>query len=210
MKNLRNLTIGLLLGVTVVFTGCGDTTYTKDQLNVDMSTKTVYEKDGKVLANGTFNYNKSDSEKGTLILKDGLVLSVNATKGEEKIQANFKDKKLLLLDIGKNGKTEFFDNGELKYILYVDANTKAEAKFNKDEELPTYILNEIKPSNNKVLYENDILTISKLDTNKILESYTKNDTKTKILLDQVGSMMKYIAQSSHSKMYDEALNEISR
>lgn len=209
MRDIRKLLSGVLLGLTVVFTGCGDTNYTKGQLSVDNGTKIVYEKDGKTLANGTFDY-KTAVEEGKVVLDDGLISSVVVSKGTEKMEAKYKDKKLLLLDFGENSKIEYFDDGKLKYLIFNDKQIKGEIKFNKGEEFPYYFLNEAKPSNSRGVFENDILTLSQLDNQQIFETHKKDSQRTQMILSQVTDVMKTIANTLSENVYNQALGEISK
>ncbi|MCT7523299.1 hypothetical protein N5T57_10215 [Aliarcobacter cryaerophilus] len=207
MKNLKKTVIGLSLGLSILLTGCGDTAYTKEQLKVDTNNKIVYEKDGKTLANGSFSFKKSN-EEGTINLDNGLVQKVVINKGNEKMEVNYKDKKIQSLDFGKYSKIECFDNGELKYIEVNDAQAKGLVKFNKGEKLPYYVLNEAKPSNSKIVFENDVLTISKLNNNQVIETHKKDSQRTEMVLNQVTNIMKNMANMLGENSYNEALNEI--
>lgn len=209
MRDIRKLLSGLLLGLAVVFTGCGDTNYTKGQLSVDKGTKIVYEQDGKSLANGTFDY-KTAVEEGKVVLDDGLISSVVVSKGTDKMDAKYKDKKLIALDFGENSKIEYFDNLELKYLIFNDKQVKGEIKFNKGEEFPYYFLNEAKPSNSKAIFENDILTLSQLDNQQIFETYKKDSQRTQMVLAQVTNAMKTLANTLSENVYNQALGEISK
>lgn len=205
---MKKLFIGFLLGIAILFSGCGDKTYTKEELSVDINKKIVYEKDGKTLASGKFNYKNTANEEGEILLKDGLVSSIKIKKGEDKVDGKFKDKKLSSLDMGKNGKVEFFDNNDLKYVYYIDNNAKAEVKYKEGEKSPYYALNEAKPSNSKILFEDDILTISKLKTNKIIETHKKDSMRTSMILEQIDNSMKFIVNKLNENTYNNALKEI--
>jgi hypothetical protein len=178
MRDLKKLLSGLLLGLTVVFTGCGDTNYTKGQLSV--------------------------------VLDDGLISSVIVSKGTDKMEAKYKDKKLLSLDFGENSKIEYFDDGKLKYLIFNDKQVKGEIKFNKGEEFPYYFLNEAKPSNSKAIFENDILTLSQLDNQQIFETHKKDSQRTQMVLSQVTNAMKTLANTLSENVYNQALGEISK
>lgn len=207
MKNFKKSVIGLSLGLSILLSGCGDNVYTKEQISVDINNKTIYESDGKTLANGTFDY-KTAIENGEIILEKGFIKTVVITKGNEKMQAKYKDKKLQYLDMGKYSKVEYFDSGELKYLFFQDNQSKSEVKFKKGEKYPYYILNEAKPTNNKIIYEDDILTISKLTNNQIIETHKKDSQRAQILLTQITSMVKNVANLLSDEMYNNALKEM--
>jgi hypothetical protein len=200
--------VGLSLGLSMLLVGCGDSVYTKDQLKLDSNKKIVYEKDGKTLANGTFDY-KTAVEEGKVVLDDGLISSVVVSKGTEKMEAKYKDKKLLSLDFGENSKVEYFDDGKLKYLIFNDKQVKGEIKFNKGEEFPYYFLNEAKPSNSRGIFENDILTLSQLDNQQIFETHKKDSQRTQMILSQVTDAMKTLANTLSENVYNQALKEIN-
>jgi hypothetical protein len=211
MRDIRKLLSGVLLGLTVVFTGCGDTNYTKGQLSVDKGTKIVYEQDGKTLANGTYNYEDNiKNETGAIVLKDGLIESLTGKKNNMVVEAKFKNKVLILVDVKENSKIEFFEDGTIKYIDYKDDNTNAIATFNKGEEFPYYLSTEVKPSNTKIFFENDTMTISKLDTKEVIETLKKTDKKVQMILSQMSQGLKYMSKVSQENIYKEVLSEISK
>lgn len=209
MKNIKKAIVGLSLGLSMLLVGCGDSVYTKDQLKLDSNKKIVYEKDGKTFANGSFSY-KTALEDGKIILNDGLIESVVVIKGTEKMEAKYKDKKLLSLDFGENSKVEYFDDGKLKYLIFNDKQVKGEIKFNKGEEFPYYFLNEAKPSNSRGIFENDILTLSQLDNQQIFETHKKDSKRTQMILSQVTDAMKTLANTLSENVYNQALGEISK
>jgi hypothetical protein len=208
MKSIKKSIVGLSLGLSMLLVGCGDSVYTKDQLKLDSNKKIVYEKDGKTLANGTFDY-KTAVEEGKVVLDDGLISSVVVSKGTEKMEAKYKDKKLLSLDFGENSKVEYFDDGKLKYLIFNDKQVKGEIKFNKGEEFPYYFLNEAKPSNSRGIFENDILTLSQLDNQQIFETHKKDSQRTQMILSQVTDAMKTLANTLSENVYNQALKEIN-
>lgn len=208
MKNIKKAIVGLSLGLSMLLVGCGDSVYTKDQLKLDSNKKIVYEKDGKTFANGSFSY-KTALENGKIILNDGLIESVVVIKGTEKMEAKYKDKKLLSLDFGENSKVEYFDDGKLKYLIFNDKQVKGEIKFNKGEEFPYYFLNEAKPSNSRGIFENDILTLSQLDNQQIFETHKKDSKRTQMILSQVTDAMKTLANTLSENVYNQALKEIN-
>jgi hypothetical protein len=208
MKSIKKSIVGLSLGLSMLLVGCGDSVYTKDQLKLDSNKKIVYEKDGKTLANGTFDY-KTAVEEGKVVLDDGLISSVVVSKGTEKMEAKYKDKKLLSLDFGENSKIEYFDDGKLKYLIFNDKQVKGEIKFNKGEEFPYYFLNEAKPSNSRGIFENDILTLSQLDNQQIFETHKKDSQRTQMILSQVTDAMKTLANTLSENVYNQALKEIN-
>ncbi|WP_368030614.1 hypothetical protein [Arcobacter sp. s6] len=208
MKNIKKAIVGLSLGLSMLLVGCGDSVYTKDQLKLDSNKKIVYEKDGKTFANGSFSY-KTALEDGKIILNDGLIESVVINKGTEKMEAKYKDRKLLSLDFGENSKIEYFDDGKLKYLIFNDKQVKGEIKFNKGEEFPYYFLNEAKPSNSRGIFENDILTLSQLDNQQIFETHKKDSKRTQMILSQVTDAMKTLANTLSENVYNQALKEIN-
>lgn len=208
MKSIKKSIVGLSLGLSMLLVGCGDSVYTKDQLKLDSNKKIVYEKDGKTFANGSFSY-KTALEDGKIILNDGLIESVVINKGTEKMEAKYKDKKLLSLDFGENSKIEYFDDGKLKYLIFNDKQVKGEIKFNKGEEFPYYFLNEAKPSNSRGIFENDILTLSQLDNQQIFETHKKDSKRTQMVLAQVTNAMKTLANTLSENVYNQALKEIN-
>jgi hypothetical protein len=208
MKSIKKSIVGLSLGLLMLLIGCGDSVYTKDQLKLDSNNKVVYEKDGKTFANGSFSY-KTALEDGKIILNDGLIESVVVNKGTEKMEAKYKDKKLLSLDFGENSKIEYFDDGKLKYLIFNDKQVKGEIKFNKGEEFPYYFLNEAKPSNSRGIFENDILTLSQLDNQQIFETHKKDSQRTQMILSQVTDAMKTLANTLSENVYNQALKEIN-
>ena len=208
MKSIKKSIVGLPLGLSMLLVGCGDSVYTKDQLKLDSNKKIVYEKDGKTFANGSFSY-KTALEDGKIILNDGLIESVVVSKGTEKMEAKYKNKKLLSLDFGENSKVEYFDDGKLKYLIFNDKQVKGEIKFNKGEEFPYYFLNEAKPSNSRGIFENDILTLSQLDNQQIFETHKKDSQRTQMILSQVTDAMKTLANTLSENVYNQALKEIN-
>lgn len=208
MRNLKKAVVGLSLGLSILLTGCGENVYTKEQLKVDSNTKIVYEKDGKTLANGSFSY-KNAVENGKVILDNGLIETLVVTKGNDKMEAKYKDKKLQLLDFGKLSKVEYFDNGDLKYLELNDEQAKAKIKYNKGEKQPYYVLNEAKPSNSKMVLENDILTISKLNNNQVIETHKKDSPRAQMILNQMANSMTMVANLLSENTYNGALKEIN-
>lgn len=208
MENLKKAVVGLSLGLSILLTGCGENVYTKEQLKVDSSSKIVYEKDGKTLANGSFSY-KNAVENGKVTLDNGLIETLVVTKGNDKMEAKYKDKKLQLLDFGNNSKVEYFENGDLKYLEFHDEQTKAKIKYNKGEKQPYYFFGEIKPTNAKVVLENDILTVSKLNNNQVIETHEKSSQKGQKILVDINDMIKNMANLLSENTYNGALKEMN-
>jgi len=209
MKNLRKLSMLLILGLLLVLTGCSDNKeYKKEEVHVNINDQIVFEKDDKTLANGTLNYKSKKGENISVLLLDGQITSFKLNKNKENVDALFKNKILVSLKVGENSNTEYFDDGSLKYIYNVDSNAIAEIKYKETDSLPYYLSIEAKPSNRKILLQDNEMIISKLDTSEVLEKLIATDNQAKSRIQQMGNMMKHIAKASQDEMYVKVLKEL--
>lgn len=205
MTRIKSLAGVVLLSVLFLFTGCGND-YIQGELIVD-NKGLVLEKESKDLANGTFT--KSDSkETVSVVLEDGLIVSSESIKGDRKVTIEFSNKVLTSLVDGKTANYKFFEDGTIKEIFNSDDKTVAIIKFEEGESLPYFMDLEVKPSNNKIVFEDDTMTISFLDSNEVVEELNSSETKAKLILQQMSRTLKQVGKMSQQRMYKEALSEI--
>lgn len=208
MKTLKK--IGLLISLSMIFlVACNseEKAYKNGDLQVDIKKQIVYEKDGKTKASGTYN-NKNNKDEIKIVLKDGLVISSNAKRLTNSINLTFKNKILISLITGESSQTKFFNDGMPKEIYNVDAQSKASIKYKEGSENPYYLLVEAKPSNSKILFENEVMVISKLDSKVVIQTLNKTDAKAQMILQQMNNTLRIIAKSAQERMYEEVLKEI--
>jgi len=142
------------------------------------------------------------------VIKDGLIVSSNAKRGDNSIDLTFKNKILTSLVAGESSKSKFFDDGMPKEVYNIDAQSKASVKYTEDSKNPYYLLLEAKPSNSKILFENNVMTISKLDSKEVIQTLKETDSKAQMILQQMNRTLRFIANSAQERMYQEVLREI--
>lgn len=206
MTKIKSLAGIVLLSVVFLFTGCGND-YAKGDLIVDKAKGLVLEKESKDLANGTFTKN-DNKETVSVVLEDGLIVSSESIKGDREITVEFDNKVLTSLVDGKTANYKFFEDGTIKEIFNSDNKTVAIIKFEEGESLPYFMDLEVKPSNNKIVFEDDTMTISVLDSNEVVEELKGSESKAKLILQQMSRTLKHVGKMSQQRMYKEALSEI--
>jgi len=206
MTKIKSLAGIVLLSVVFLFTGCGND-YAKGDLIVDRAKGLVLEKESKDLANGTFTKN-DNKETVSVVLEDGLIVSSESIKGDREITVEFDNKVLTSLVNGKTANYKFFEDGTIKEIFNSDNKTVAIIKFEEGESLPYFMDLEVKPSNNKIVFEDDTMTTSVLDSNEVVEELKGSESKAKLILQQMSRTLKHVGKMSQQRMYKEALSEI--
>ena len=206
MTKIKSLAGIVLLSVVFLFTGCGND-YAKGDLIVDRAKGLVLEKESKDLANGTFTKN-DNKETVSVVLEDGLIVSSESIKGDREITLEFDNKVLTSLVNGKTANYKFFEDGTIKEIFNSDNKTVAIIKFEEGESLPYFMDLEVKPSNNKIVFEDDTMTTSVLDSNEVVEELKGSESKAKLILQQMSRTLKHVGKMSQQRMYKEALSEI--